>query len=103
LSVLLEQTGQPVQAERACRDALVLRRTLAVARPDAYRPQLAGTLYNLGLILSAHDRDPAEVRALWAESAAIFDDLATRQPGRFEERRDRVRRHLGSLRSARHD
>lgn len=100
LTVLTELAGQPAAAERAGRDALALRRALAAARPDGYRPQLAGTLYNLGLILSGHGGDPAEVRMLWAESAAILDGLAAGRPGRFDEVRDRVRRHLRALEAA---
>lgn len=97
LAVLTELAGQPAEAERVGRGALALRRALAAARPDAYRPQLAGTLYNLGLILSGHSGDPAEIRTLWTESAAILDDLAAGRPGRFDEMRDRVRRHLSAL------
>lgn len=96
LSVLLEQTGDPAGAERASRDALALRRLLAVSRPDAYRPQLAGTLFNLGLILSRHGGDRAEVHALWTEAAELYTALAAGWPGRFGEQRDRVARHLGS-------
>jgi TIR domain len=97
LSTLRELNDQPAEAERAGREALALRRTLAEARPDAYRPQLAGTLFNLGQILSRHGGNPVEVRALWAESFAVFDDLAARQPGRFDEQRTRVHRYLSNL------
>ncbi len=100
LSVLAAATGRPAEAERIGRDTLALRRTLAAARPDAYRPQLAGTLFNLGLILSAHGQDQAEVRRLWEESIAIFEALEVEQPGRFAERRDRVRGHLDDLAAA---
>jgi tetratricopeptide (TPR) repeat protein len=103
LSVLLAANGAPGPAERTARDALALRRALATARPDAYRPQLAGTLYNLGLILSGHDGNRAEVRGLWAESAKIFGDLAARQPRRFGGQHDRVLRHLRDLAPASHD
>lgn len=97
VSMLMEQDGRPEQAEHAARQAVALRRTLAGARPDAYLPQLAGTLFNLGQILARHGGEPAEVRALWSESYAIFRDLAERQPGRLGERRDLVRRYLDDL------
>jgi hypothetical protein len=100
LSILAAATGRPAEAERLSRDALTLRRTLAAARPDAYRPQLAGTLFNLGRILSAHGRDQAEVRRLWEESVVIFETLAVERPGRFALQRDRVRGHLDHLEAA---
>jgi tetratricopeptide (TPR) repeat protein len=98
LSQLLQSSNQPAEAEPVSRDALELRRTLAAARPDAYRPQLARTLYNRGLILAASNRDPAEVRDLWTEAETLYDDLATRQPGRFDHERELVHRHLADLR-----
>jgi hypothetical protein len=97
VSMLMERNGRPAQAESAAREALALRRTLAEARPDAYRPQLARTLFNLGLILARNGGDPAEVRALWSESYAVFCALVARQPDRFGEGRDRVRRYLDDL------
>lgn len=103
VSVLLELTGDHAEAERACRDALTMRRTLAASRPDAYQPQLAATLYNLGLILSAHGGDRAEVRALWAEAAVLYTGLAGRWPGRFDDQRNRVLRHLGGAGGASDD
>jgi hypothetical protein len=93
-STLLTRTGQLAAAERLARETLARRRTLAASRPDAYRPQLAGTLFNLGLILSQRDGHQIEVRTQWAESLAIFEDLAERWPDRFTQQRDRVREHL---------
>ncbi|HEY2576589.1 MAG TPA: TIR domain-containing protein [Streptosporangiaceae bacterium] len=103
LSVLLALNDMPGPAERVGREALALRRMLATSRPDAYRPQLAGTLYNLGLILAGHREDQAEVRALWTESAVVFGDLAARQPRRFGDQHDRVLRHLRDLAPASDD
>jgi hypothetical protein len=103
VAVLLELTGDHAEAERACRDALTMRRTLAASRPDAYQPQLAATLYNLGLILFAHGGDRAEVRALWAEAAVLYTGLAGRWPGRFDDQRNRVLRHLGGAGGASDD
>ena len=97
VSMLMTPSGQPEHAEHAAREALALRRTLAEARPDAYRPQLAGTLFNLGQILARRGGDPAEVRALWSESYAVLTDLAARQHERFGARRDVVRRRLDDL------
>ncbi len=97
LSELLYADDQKADAERMRRDALGLRRTLAQARPDAYRPQLAATLYNLGLILASADGEHAEVRELWTESLGIYDDLARHQPGRFDQDRARVLDRLNRL------
>ena len=97
LAVRTARSGRPDLAEALARRTLVRRRTLAQARPDAYRPQLAGTLFNLGLILSIHDTSWTEVRALWTDSLTILDELAIHRPGRFDELRARVHRHLGDL------
>jgi tetratricopeptide (TPR) repeat protein len=101
LSILAAATGRPAEAERFSRNALTLRRALAAARPDAYRPQLAATLFNLGRILSAQSQDQAEVRRLWEESAAIFEALDVEQPGRFAKQRDRARSHLDRIEGGR--
>jgi tetratricopeptide (TPR) repeat protein len=97
LSTLLYDDDQTAEAESMGRDALRLRRTLAATRPDAYRPALAATLFNLGLILSSGGGDRAEVCDLWTESVGIYDDLARHQPGRFDRNRDQVRERLGTL------
>jgi tetratricopeptide (TPR) repeat protein len=100
LSTVTAATGQRAGAERLSRQALALRRGLAADRPDGYRPQLAGTLFNLGLILFAGDRDRAEIERLWNESAALFESLERERPGRFSAQWDRVRRYLDRLAEA---
>jgi hypothetical protein len=54
LAVVNERSERPKDAERFGREALKERRKLAEARPDAYPPQLANTLHNLGRILARH-------------------------------------------------
>ncbi|MFD5517251.1 hypothetical protein [Streptomyces sp. NPDC127066] len=102
LSIVTHLTGHPEEAEWLGRETLALRRALAAARPDAYRSQLAGTLFNLGLLLTESEQKGAEVRQLWDESLSIYDALSVRRPGHYDEPRDRVRVHL-DRRKADHD
>ncbi|MEV6484068.1 TIR domain-containing protein [Streptomyces sp. NPDC051576] len=102
LSIVTHLTGHPDEAERLGREALALRRALAAARPDAYRSQLAGTLFNLGLLLTENERKGAEVGQLWDESLSIYDALSVVRPGHYDAPRDRVRAHL-DRRKADHD
>jgi tetratricopeptide (TPR) repeat protein len=97
LSTLLQRQGRPVEAERISRDALALRRTLAATRPDAYQPQLAGTLFNLGLILLDKQGQTAEIVELWTESDSVYESLAESRPDRFGAVRARVRDRLATL------
>lgn len=97
LSTLLQRQGRPAEAERISRAALALRRTLAATRPDAYRPQLAGTLFNLGLILLDKQGRTAETFELWTESESIYESLADGRPDRFGAFRARVRDRLATL------
>ncbi|MGA4996518.1 hypothetical protein ACPCB7_00665 [Streptomyces arboris] len=94
LSIVTHLTGRPDEAEILGRRTLALRHALAAARPDAYRSQLAATLFNLGLLLTENERKVAEVRQLWGESLSIYDALSVRRPGHYDEPRDRVRAHL---------
>jgi len=73
-------------------DVLESRRALAAARPDAYRPGLAATLYNLGRL--ELPRDPDVARDRWRESAALYAALATEWPGRYDADRGLVERAL---------
>ncbi|MBK3644585.1 TIR domain-containing protein [Streptomyces sp. MBT33] len=102
LSIVTHLTGHPDEAERLGRETLALRRALAAARPDAYRSQLAGTLFNLGLLLTENERKGAEARRLWGESLSIYETLSVHRPGYYDEARDRVRAHL-DRRKADHD
>jgi tetratricopeptide (TPR) repeat protein len=97
LAVVSERSGRPKDAERFGHEALKERRKLAEARPDAYPPQLADTLHNLGRILAWHG-DVLQARALLSESTARYDDLAARDPRRFTSKRDLARKHLDELR-----
>ncbi|MET7684546.1 hypothetical protein [Streptomyces sp. NPDC005423] len=94
LSIVTHLTGNPEEAERLGRQTVALRRALAAARPDAYRSQLAGTLFNLGLLLTENEPKGAQARQLWDESLSIYDALSVRRPGHYDEPLDRVRAHL---------
>jgi hypothetical protein len=78
------------RSEPLGRETLCLQRSLAAARPDAYRPALAATLYNLGQILGPGD----EAETLWRESEALFAELASADPARFGDELARVRARL---------
>jgi hypothetical protein len=78
------------RSEQLGREALQLRRALAKGRPDAYRPSLAATLFNLGQILAPGD----ESRSLWQDAEAIFTDLVAVAPDRFGADLARVRARL---------
>ncbi len=69
-------------SERACeayRAALAIYRELAQSAPDVYRPNLAMTLTNLGIILRAL-RALEEARAMYTESLRIWRELAHTRP-----------------------
>jgi hypothetical protein len=81
------------RSEQLGREALRLRQSLAAARPDAYRPSLAATLFNLGLILGAAE----ETEALWRESEKLFTELAAADPESFGSDLARVTDRLAGL------
>lgn len=80
-------------SESLGREALRLRRSLAVARPDAYRAALAATLVNLGLILGEGE----ESRTLWQEAKTLFTALAANDPPRYGPHLEHVRSLLRGL------
>jgi tetratricopeptide (TPR) repeat protein len=90
LAMLLADTGRIEQAERTARTALDARRTLAAARPDAYRPRLAATLYNLSVICGRQGK-AGEASGLHRESETLYSELDARWPGRFSAQLARIR------------
>ena len=73
LSNHLSELGRREQALAAIEEAVTIRRQLADARPDAFLPNLATSLNNLGVILSWLERN-AEASAAHAEAAAIHKE-----------------------------
>ena len=59
--------------------SLQLYRDLASREPAIYRPYVAGTLNNLGNVLS-HMRQFPQARAAYEEGLPIYRDLASREP-----------------------
>lgn len=90
LAQALADTRRIEQAERTARAALAARRTLAAARPDAYRPQLAATLYNLSVICGRRGK-AGESSGLRRESESLYSELDARWPGRFSGQLARIR------------
>ena len=59
-----------------------IRRELAAAYPDRYRPDLASSLSNLGVLFSALGR-PAEALPVTQEAVEIRRELAAANPDRY--------------------
>ena len=80
LSVRLGSLGRREEALAA--EAVAIRRDLATARPDAFRPDLAMSLNNLSARLSSLGRREEALAAV-AEAVALYRDLATARPDAF--------------------
>ena len=82
LSVRLGSLGRREEALAAVAEAVAIRRDLATARPDAFRPDLAMSLNNLAGDLSLLGRREEALAAV-AEAVALYRDLATARPDAF--------------------
>ncbi len=82
LGTTLAQTGRPAEALPPAQEAVAIRRELAAAYPDRYRPGLATSLDNLGNRLSALGR-PAEALPPAQEAVAAYRELAAAYPDRY--------------------
>jgi len=80
--VSLSQMGRPAEALPVTEEAVAIRRDLAAANPDRYRPDLARSLSNLGVRFSELGR-PAEALPVTEEAVAIRRDLAAANPDRY--------------------
>ncbi len=69
-------------AARSTEEAVAIRRELAATHPDRYRPDLASSLSNLGVMFSALGR-PAEALLVTEEAVAIRRELAAANPDRY--------------------
>src|SRR3954454_5547168 len=70
------------EAEQGWTKCLQLYRELAARDPGAYRPDVAGTLNNLGILYRATGR-LAEAEKPYSEASTIRRDLAARDPGAY--------------------
>jgi tetratricopeptide (TPR) repeat protein len=82
LGVTLAQTGRPAEALPPAQEAVEIRRELAAAYPDRYRPDLAASLSNLGVWFSELGR-PAEALPVTQEAVAAYRELAATSPDRY--------------------
>ena len=80
--ILLSQAGRPADALPPAQEAVAIRRELAAAMPDRYRPDLAASLGFLGGVFSELGR-PADVLPPAEESVAIYRELAAAMPDRY--------------------
>src|SRR3954463_8038916 len=70
------------RAEQSWTATLHLYRELAARDPDAYRPNVANTLINLGGLYNDTGRD-AEAEKAYTEALATYRELAARDPGAY--------------------
>jgi tetratricopeptide (TPR) repeat protein len=92
----LSALGQREPALAATREAVDLYRTLATRNPDAFQPDLATSLNNLGVRLSAlGQREPA--LAATREAVDLYRTLATRTPDAFQSDLARSLDHLRAM------
>ena len=82
LGVMFSQLGRPADALPATEEAVTIRRELAAANPDRYRPDLARSLSNLGVRLSELGR-PADALPATEEAVTIRRELAAANPDRY--------------------
>ncbi len=96
LGIRLAGLGRLAEALTADKEAVTIRRELAAASPDRYRPDLARSLNSLGVSFWELGR-PAGALPVTEEAVAIFRALAGRQPGSLPPRPRRIAgqpRHL---------
>ena len=82
LGVRFSALGGPADALPAEQEAVAIRRDLAAAMPDRYRPALADSLSNLGVWFSELGR-PADALPVTEEAVAIRRELAAAMPDRY--------------------
>ncbi len=78
----LSALGRREAARAAAEEAVTLYRALSAARPDAFRPNLAGSLNNLATFLSALGQREAAMAAA-DEAVALYRALAAARPDAF--------------------
>ena len=80
--VILAQLGRQADALRPAEDALAIRRELASANPDRYRPDLAASLANLATRLAEMGR-AADALGPQREAVLVYQQLAGHDAGRY--------------------
>src|SRR5271165_2165285 len=92
----LQQQKDYPKAESVLQELLRQRRSLAAQNPAAYRPDLAGTLNNLG-VLYDETRRFADAEAAYREAAGIRRELAAQNPAAYRPDLARTLNNLGIL------
>ena len=82
LAVHLRDLGQREKALQAAQKAMELRRILAQQSPDAFNPDLAGSLNNLATMLSALGQREKALQAA-QEAVDLYSLLAQQRPDAF--------------------
>jgi tetratricopeptide (TPR) repeat protein len=82
LSIRLSDVGRREEALEAGQEAVSIRRDLASARPEAFRPALASALNNLANLLSAVGRREEALEA-GQEAVSQYRDFASARPEAF--------------------
>jgi len=78
----LDHLGRPAAALPVTEEAVAIRRELAAANPDKYRPGLAASLLTLGPVLSELGH-PAAALPVTEEAVAIRRELAAANPDKY--------------------
>ena len=99
--VLRPQPGRTTDAEQAYNKAYDIQQELAgdAGAPNEYREELARTLYNRGILLSAAPEGAARAQADFRHAIAILEPLSTWN-AQAEQELARAYNNLGSLLSA---
>ncbi|MFN0066542.1 MAG: tetratricopeptide repeat protein [Limisphaerales bacterium] len=82
LGNLLTDQQDAVGARQAYEEALTIRRELAAAIPEIFRPAMASTLNNLGSLMH-EQQDAAGSRQAYEEALTIRRELAAANPEAF--------------------
>ena len=78
------------------REALQIRRELAQKNPETYRPDVAATLNNLGVLDSRQGR-MEEAQQEFAEALQIYRELAQKNPETYRPYVAMTLNNLGAL------
>ena len=83
LSSRLAGVGRQEEALEAIDEAVRIRRRLVLARPDAFEPELAGTLNHLAVLLARSGRWEEALAGI-GESVGVYRRLVLARPDAFE-------------------
>ncbi|WP_201768735.1 tetratricopeptide repeat protein, partial [Saccharopolyspora rectivirgula] len=82
LAIALAQQGRVEEALKASTETVGIRRELAEARPDAFRPDLAASLTNQASFLAGLGRVEEALKAS-TEAVGFYRELAEARPDAF--------------------